>query len=219
MAASNTDLAHRFLITSAPTPLALVHRQATAPSSKTFNYPECRDDPNGPCALEDKSSSTCQKQFPSSVYHKQHCMCTNGYYERSSECWTDCYHKTSIDPTQASRESRLQVVKCESVSLAMESDDAFWSSVSAKSRSQSDSDRISTTANGSAARTGGGAGRNATQGATGDVPPLETLGFTERPAPTGQARQGGQASMTRGTRWNAGVSVVVLLVIASVFHG
>ncbi|KAI9764413.1 MAG: hypothetical protein M1840_008436 [Geoglossum simile] len=201
------DIAHRFLITPAPTPPALYRRAET-----TLAYPACRDDPNGPCMEITKSSDSCVKEFPtSSFYHQMYCRCTNGYYSRSSECYNDCYRAPSIDTAKISRDDKLQSVECESYSLAMESDEAFWSSVSARETSRSSSSSKEVTSGLSTAR------NNVTQIAT-----PETLGWTERqtPTPTSPVQQGGGVGgAVTAARYKALVVVVVMLALIPGFYG
>jgi hypothetical protein len=86
VAISRVDVAPQYLITPSPAPVPLLGRQD---SSKKYEYPACRDDTDGPCSLQDSSSEACERQFATMsglIFNKQYyCMCTNGYYERSSE--------------------------------------------------------------------------------------------------------------------------------------
>jgi hypothetical protein len=87
MDTNHITLAPQALITTSPTPAALlVDRQA---SSKKYDYPACRNDPNGPCALSDRAKELCTREFATwsnGGYPRQYyCQCTNGYYTRSSE--------------------------------------------------------------------------------------------------------------------------------------
>lgn len=87
MATNDIDIAFEQLITPSPTPMQSLY--ARQDSTKKFEYPACRDDAEGPCMLSDSSSEACKREFMTisglSYHHQYYCMCTNGYYERSSE--------------------------------------------------------------------------------------------------------------------------------------
>lgn len=54
--------------------------------SLSITYPECRTAANGPCQLMSSSETACSSEFgDSSFYERRYCMCTNGYFNRSSE--------------------------------------------------------------------------------------------------------------------------------------
>ncbi|KAF7511509.1 hypothetical protein GJ744_004097 [Endocarpon pusillum] len=234
MAANRVVLAHQHLITPSPTPWMILGRQDGASSKMSFEYPKCRNDPSGPCELLTSTSKACQKAFDGSAdfYKQKVCECTRGYYELSSQCWTDCYSKSN-DPKASSRDSRLASLGCESYSLEMESHEAFYSSLSDMSVSRentaSEESASATIAGGSGLNTDGvlpgsitGAGASEGATAVGGVAP-ETMSFVDRPTATagGQPRQeGGEVPPTvRVAKRNALWSVTAVLALMSVLHG
>jgi len=102
---------------------------------------------------------------------------------------------------------------CESYSLAIESDSAFYSSLSLRwssirNRSTTAISRIG------AGSTLGDAGPAAT--ASG-VPP-ETMNWVDRPTATGQTQEGRGVPTIGGARYNALVLVMVVLAVLAFFH-
>jgi hypothetical protein len=113
---------------------------------------------------------------------------------------------------------------CESYSLAIESEAAFYSSLDAvsMSRESAESEESATataTAGSGVGSTAGsitGAGAGAGAVASGVAP--ETMTWVDRPISTGQAQQNGGAPTVRAARYKALSSVAVILALLSVFH-
>jgi hypothetical protein len=152
-------------------------------------YPECKSVANGPCQLATSSENACSSQYDgvSSIYEKRYCMCTNGYYSRSSElacplsfkihlrltrnnrCWNGCYKAsaTTTDLASISRDSRIVELNCESYSLAIESQAAFYSSLSLASMNRTATTSASQNSSGpTTTRSAGGATGLSTPGST-----------------------------------------------------
>jgi hypothetical protein len=210
-------MAHQHLITPSPQPWTLDKRQDLSSVKKSFIYPACRDDSSGPCKLQTSSSDACQREFPevTSLYARWYCSCTNGYYDRSSECRNDCYRasRTSVDSVSISRESKMVSLSCEINLLAMESDAAFYSSlalISMSLSSEAENRKNSTTQS-----IGFGV---ATLGATDNGVASETRKWADRPTPTGQPQQRGGASSGKHASYKGLLSITVALALYSFFH-
>ncbi|RMZ83379.1 hypothetical protein DV737_g1706, partial [Chaetothyriales sp. CBS 132003] len=143
----------------------------------SFSYPGCARESTGPCALETSSQDACSRLYTgdSDFYAQEVCMCNNGYYNRSSECWIDCYNygATSTDFNSISLELALVSVQCESFSLAMESQSIFYASLRNESASYASESAASAAATSFTNATAGGSylvsGTSASQGASATV--------------------------------------------------
>lgn len=107
---------------------------------------------------------------------------------------------------------------CESYSLAILTDELFYSSLSAVSESlaaaatSSTESRVSSS---SATTTLGGA----SQGATASQVVPQATSWIDRPSSTGQTQQGAGISTTRAARNNALLSITVVLALSRIFCG
>jgi hypothetical protein len=220
-------------MTASPTPAALlVDRQA---SSKKYEYPACRNDPNGPCALSDRAKELCIREFATwsngGFPRQYYCQCTNDFYARSSEyvayllrirlriergsshnhnrCWNGCYgaSRTTQDLESISRQSRMQELECESWSLQIESQEARSSFNGFAGNRTS----VSPSTTSSEYRIHVSI---PTVGATASANVEETAPWVERPSATGQVKQGTSGSTLRQVRWNGLHSIMLILVLS-----
>ena len=184
--------------------------------------------------LQSSSDDACSRQYGglSNIYAQDLCRCTNGYYNRSSECYIDCYHysATFTDYSSISLEQAIINVNCESWSLAALSQSAFYASLSALSLSVASEDAsesqasedASTSMTSFAERPSGTAvdsdvpgfsfaGSAASQGAI--ATPQSVTSWADRPSSTEAAQQGAATSVKRNRMRSAMVSATVALVL------
>ncbi|KAH7371590.1 hypothetical protein BKA66DRAFT_572823 [Pyrenochaeta sp. MPI-SDFR-AT-0127] len=208
MAVHRVEVAPQNLITPFPTPLPLLARQD---SSQKFEYPACRDDPNGPCMLQTSSSAECGRKVATmsglSFRHEYWCRCTNGYFDRSSECYNGCYgaSRTSHDLESISRKSRMQQLECESYSLGIEEDQAL------KSKTLFVANRTSVLSRSTASER---QVPGASVGATAPPNVEETAAWVQRPSTTNQAQQGVAVSSYGKVKWNGLGAVTMFLALS-----
>ncbi|RYN99557.1 hypothetical protein AA0120_g1977 [Alternaria tenuissima] len=210
MAAAVLVPRHIITTTTALPSHILVNRQV---DSKSYAYPACAEDADGPCQQSESSYAACESQFATvtgpTFNQFYYCMCTNGYYERSSECWFDCYPNTQAtpDPTSISRESRLHELACESYSLEMDSELAVNSGLTFTANETS-AMASRTTSN---SIYGG-----ATVGATASANAEETAPWVERPTASGPGQQSSSAQWSaKGGLAGMGGKILILLVLSS----
>lgn len=116
----------------------------------------------------------------------------------------------------------MVALDCESYSLAIESEAAFYSSLNAVSMSlesaESEESATATAGSGVGSTAGSVTGAGAGAGAVASGVAPETMTWVDRPISTGQAQQNGGAPTVRATRYKALSSVAVILALLSVFH-
>lgn len=114
-------------------------------------------------------------------------------------------------------------IDCESYSLAIESESAFYASISSKSESILN-ETLTSSATSFAGQTNVSSQATtafigATQGATASSIAPETTSWVERPSSTEQPQQGSGISHHRAVKYNAMLSATVFLALSLVFSG